>query len=463
MSKSKLGLRRWFVACALSSASSTLAFNAAADVPLAEVGGWTVSTNGRANGFVSHVWGDNRPAGLESLNWVGFNEATDAAEASPDNKLSRTRIRSGYVPTNFALMAGKQLLPELKALARVEVGIQITTNSPSSVGDSTWMEPRDAYLDLSGSWGGFRAGRAFGLFGRGNLFMNYELGHAYGLGFPCSYSLIFGGACGHVGFGTIYPDHRAQLTYTTPKIADVVEVSAGVFDPRTVPTKGFVQTPYPRVEGEATASYHPQKGWGFKAWANGMWQEVGTTASVMDPATMQSERQSFSLTAYGVGGGLQGDFGPIQVGAAAHMGEGMDGYSLFTFNPILVSLSAPQAYQAEFRPTKAYLLHAAAHFTSDFWLSLGFGESLFDRLETDAPIETLDQPPLLRRQTGISAGVYYRVGGNVVFGVDYFRAKFGFDDRYITPPAGSPPGTTAAIVQSQQTVNALNAGATLEW
>lgn len=297
----------------------------------------------------------------------------------------------------------------------------------------------------------------------GNLFMNYELGHAYGLGFPCSYSTIFGGACGHVGFGTIYPDHRAQITYSTPKLGDVVQLSVGMFDPRTVPTKGFLQTPYPRIEGELTADYHPQKGWGFKAWANGMWQQVRTTGNVTDPVSMAMSKQTFSLHAFGAGGGLQGDFGPIQVGATGHLGEGMDGYQLLTFNPIEVSLAPTQPYLAKFRPVKAYLVHIAGHFTADGWVSLGYGQTRLDRVEGDAPITTLDQPPLLRRQTGISGGVYYRLGGNVVVGLDYFRAEFGFDDRYTNPPPDAPPGTIAAIVSSQQTVNALNGGVTLEW
>ena len=436
---------------------------ARAEIKLVDGGptGWTVSTDGRVNAFVSHVWGDNRPAGLENLNWVGFNEATDNAEADPNNKIRRTRIRSGYVPSNVALMVSKQATSNLKLLGRVEIGFQITTTSPSSVGEHTWMEPRDVYLDLSGNWGSVRGGRAFGLFGRGNLYMNYELGHAYGIGFPCSYETIFGGACGHVGFGTIYPDHRAQITYSTPKIGNVVQISAGVFDPRTVPTKSFVQTPYPRVEGEATADYHPTKGYGFKAWLNGMWQKVGTTSNVMDPATMTAHEESFSLTAFGVGAGAQADLGPIQLGATGHTGKGMDGFTILTFNPILVSLQPAQSYQAQFRPTKAFLLHAVGHI-ADGWVSLGYGKTMFDRVEGDPPITALDAPPLIRSQTGISAGVYYRFG-QVVLGLDYFRADYGFDKRYITPPAGAPVGTTAAIVQAKQVVNALNGGVTLEW
>lgn len=462
MSNSETTFGKWLAAMAIIGGGLSLTSAAAADVTLVEKDGWTISTNGRVNAFVSHVWGDTRPAGLESLNWVGFNEATDRTEVSPDDKIQKTRIRSGYVPSNFALMAGKQISPNLKVLARVEIGIQITTLAPSAVGDPTWMQPRDVYLDLSGRWGGVRAGRAFGLFGRGNLFMNYELGHAYGLGFPCSYTTIFGGACGHVGFGTIYPDHRAQITYSTPKVADVVQLSVGVFDPRTMPTKGFVQTPLPRAEAELTADYHPKKGWGVKAWANAMWQRVSTTGEITDPVTMQERKETFSLDAKAFGAGLQGDIGPLQVGATGHIGEGMDGFIIFPFNPILASLAPAEAHEAKFRQTKAYLIQAAGHFTPDAWLSLGFGQSLFDRTEGDPDITTLDQAPLLRRQTGISAGFYYRLT-NVVLGLDYFRASYGFDDRSITPPPEAPPGTTYAVVSSQQTVQVVNAGVTLEW
>ncbi len=461
--KASKQVRNVTASVALAAALMVYSANTRAEVKLLDGGesGWTVSTDGRVNAFVSHIWGDNRAPGLESLNWVGFNESTDEAQATPDNNLDRTRIRSGYVPSNFGLMASKQASKNLKVLARVEIGVQITTRDPSSVGDHTWMEPRDTYFDLSGNWGGLRAGRALGLFGRGNLFMNYELGHAYGLGFPCSYDQIFGGACGHVGFGTIYPDHRAQISYSTPKLGDVVQVTAGIFDPRTIPTKGFVQTRLPRVEGEATADYHWTKGWGVKAWVNGLWQKVGTTGKVADPTTMVVSKQTFSLTALGVGGGLQGDLGPIQLGATGHSGKGMDGFLVFTFNPIFVGLAPKQAYLAEFRPTKAFLLHAVGHI-ADGWVSVGYGKTMFDRVATDPPMVTLDAAPLLRSQTGISTGGYYRFG-QVVAGIDYFRADYGFDKRYITPPPGAPAGATAAVVQPKQVVNILNVGATVEW
>ncbi len=438
----------------------TLASAARAEVKLVEADGWTVSTDGRVNGFVSHVWGDNRPKGLD-LNWVAFNESTEAAQADAAGKLRRTRIRSGYVPSNIGFNISKQAHKQLRLLARIEIGMQITTREPSAVGDSTWLEPRDAYLDLSGNWGALRVGRAFALFARGNLFMNYELGHAYGLGFPCSYETIFGGACGHVGFGTIYPDHRAQISYSTPKLGDVVTVTAGIFDPRTLPTKGFVQTPLPRVEGEAVADYHWAKGWGVKAWVNGLWQSVGTSANIPDPVTAVETRQDFTLTATAVGGGVQGDFGPIQLGATGHTGKGLDGFSVFTFNPIYTGLAPKAAYQAEFRPTTAFLIHAVGHIL-DGWVSLGFGRSSFDRVGSDPDINEIDVAPVLRSQTGISAGFYWRFG-QVVAGLDYFRASYGFDERRVTPGPEAPAGTAYAILRPKQDVNTLNGGLTLEW
>src|SRR5688572_7510290 len=172
---------------------------AEAEVPLADAGGWKLSTDGRVNSFVSHMWGDTRPKGLESLQWVGFNESGSDGQLNAEGKLRKTRIRGEYVPSTLAFNVRKQTSENFKVAARVEVGFQITNIEQSAVPPNpSWMEARAVYLDLSGAWGSVRAGRDFGLFSRGNLFMNYELGHAYGVGFPCAYATVHGGACGHV-------------------------------------------------------------------------------------------------------------------------------------------------------------------------------------------------------------------------------------------------------------------------
>lgn len=432
---------------------------ATAEVKLVENGGWTLSTDGRVNAFVSHVYGENRPDGLANLNWVGFNESNSPGQINAKDKLQKTRIRSGYVPSTLAFNLKKQIMENLKVSSRVEIGFQITNTDPAFIADPTWMDPRAVWLDLAGNWGSVRAGRDFGLFARGNLFMNYELGHAYGLGFPCAYERMFGGACGHVGFGTLWPDFRAQITYTTPSIADILNVSLGIFDPRTVPTYNWDQTPLPRFEGEAVANYSWKEGWGVKAWANGFHQRIGTSADIdvdNNPATMNSVRKDFHQDAYGVGGGLLGSFGPVKAGASGYMGQGMDAFVTFTFNPIYVGQgSTVPNHERKFRPTQGFLAEASVTF-GNTWVMGGFGQARFDRIASDIPIDTVDAFPLVRSHTGISGGVFHRIS-HVVLGLDYFNAHYAFDPRRVGGVAGP------TYVEVSQTVHIFNAGVTLEW
>jgi Gram-negative porin len=445
---------------ALALATAALVWPGAvqAEVKLAEAGGWVVSTDGRVNAFISHVWGDDRPVGLESLNWVGFNESSSGGQANADGKLNKTRLRSGYVPSTLAFNFRKEISPNLKVQSRVEVGMQITNVDPAFVADPTWMSPRAVYLDLSGNWGSVRAGRDLSLFPRGNLLMNYEIGHAYGLGFPCAYEKMFGGACGHVGFGTLVPDFRAQITYTTPLIADILSISLGVFDPRTIPTYEWDQTPLPRFEGEAVAKYSWGEDWAIKAWANGFHQRVGTSADIdtdMDMAT-PPVRQNFTQDAYGAGGGLQANLGPFKAGVAGYTGRGMDAFMTFTFNPIFIgqSSSIPN-YERKFRPTQGFLAQASFKF-GDTWIMGGFGQARFNRIDSDIPIDTVDAFPLIRKHTGISTGVFHRIG-QVVLGLDYFNAKYSFDPRNVSTPDGP------TYVTVSQTVHTVSGGVTLEW
>ncbi len=51
--------------------------------------------------------------------------------------------------------------------------------------------------------------------------------------------------------------------------------------------------------------------------------------------------------------------------------------------------------------------------------------------------------------------------GSVVLGLDYFRAQYGFDPDYVDENTGDMvPGR---YVDSEQIVNFVNGGVTLEW
>ncbi len=456
-----LGNNRAGALLALALATTALAWSgsAKAEVTLAEANGWTFSSDGRVNGFVSHLWGDDRPAGLTGLQWVGFNETGQVEQLNENGKLSRTRIRSGYVPTTLAFNVKKQLKSGLKLGARVELGIQIANTSPSAAAEPTWMDPRSAYLDVSDVWGSVKVGRDLSLFPRGNLIMNYELGHGYGVGFPCTYELIFGGACGHVGFGTLWPDFRPQVTYSTPNFGDVFQFSLGLFDPRTVPTNNWFLIPLPRIEAEAVGNYRFSPNFGFKAWANGAWQQIGIGVHTLDPMTQEYvERKQVTKDAYGVGGGVIGYLGPVKVGGSGYAGRGMDAYEFLTFNPVFISRASVLPNESRrFRPTRGFLAEASVTIGST-WVMGGFGQAQLDRMPTDEPIETPNAAPLLRTQTGISTGVFHRID-SFVLGLDYFNARYGFDARAVQPVAGGP----ISVVNSKQVVHTVSGGATLEW
>jgi hypothetical protein len=426
-----------------------------AEITLAEANGWAFSTDGRVNGFVTHLWGDDRPDGGQGLQWVGFNETGQISQENASGKLRRTRIRSGYVPSTLAFNVKRQLKSGLKLGGRIEIGVQIANTSPSAAFEPTWMDPRSAYLEVSDAWGSVKIGRDLSLFPRGNLVMNYELGHAYGVGFPCTYELVFGGACGHVGFGTLWPDFRPQITYSTPNFGDVFQVSLGLLDPRTVPTYNFFQIPLPRVEGEAVAKYMASPDFGFKAWANGAWQQIGI--GVHTPDTVNGgyrARKVYTTNAYGGGGGLIGYLGPFKAGVSGYLGKGMDAYEFLTFNPVFVSRANIPNQSRRFRPTRGFL--AEASFTlGSTWVMGGFGQAQLDRMPSDTPIQTVGEPPLLRSQTGISAGLFHRID-SFVLGLDYFNARYGFDASVVALP-------TPHAVSSSQVFHTVSGGGTLEW
>jgi hypothetical protein len=440
---------------------------ASAEVTIAKADGWIISTDGRVNGFVSHVWGDNRPEGLEGLNWVGFNELTSGGEANAEGKLRTTKIRSGYLPSVLAFNVRKPVSETFTLSGRVEIGLQIANIQPSFVANPTWMDPRAVYADLAGSWGSVRAGRDFGFFSRGNLFMNYELGHGYGLGFPCAYLTMYGGACGHVGFGTLWPDFHAQISYSTPWFGDVVQVSAGIFDPRSIETKNWFLMPWPRFEGEAVAKYNWKDGWGLKAWANGAFQTVGIGYEPRDPLTNEviGARQERFQNAYGVGGGIQAYLGPFKAGVSGYGGRGLDAFEFLSFNPIIAgrASSVPdgmggtipvQPHEIELRTSKGYLAHAM--FTlGPASVMAGFGQALLDRIPEDGPLEA-PMTAMLRTQTGISAGVFYRIE-NAVIGLDYFNAHYGFD------PLNTGTLEAPNFIDIEQRIHVVNSGVTVEW
>jgi hypothetical protein len=85
----------------------------------------------------------------------------------------------------------------------------------------------------------------------------------------------------------------------------------------------------------------------------------------------------------------------------------------------------------------------------------GFGQALLDRIPEDGPLEA-PMTAMLRTQTGISAGVFYRIE-NAVIGLDYFNAHYGFD------PLNTGTLEAPNFIDIEQRIHVVNSGVTVEW
>ena len=274
------------------------------------------------------------------LNWVGFNESNSPGsarrgrQAAQDAGSARATCRQRSRST-FARKCKRRLQAHGARRNRLS---RSPTSIRRSIADPTWMEARSVYLDIAGRWGSVRAGRDIELvFSRQPV---HELRARPRLRRRLSVRLrkMFGGACGHVGFGTLWPDYRAQITYTTPNFGDVFQLSVGMFDPRTVPTYSWDQTPIPRIEGEAVANYSFREGFGVQSLGQRVLaagRHHGRHESGSGPGGRHA--REFHAERVRRGRRSSGYLGPVKAGFSGYLGQGMDGFVIFTFNPVFMT------------------------------------------------------------------------------------------------------------------------------
>jgi hypothetical protein len=189
-----------------------LAGRAQAEIKLLEVDGWTFSTDGRINNFLSHAWGDWLPAG-EPSTYTGLDEAQTA-----DGKIKSTRLRSGFIMNVLGFELNKQLTEGTHLKTRV--GLWALTASQRNAFDTPQVEARELFFKLEGKWGGLLVGRSLALFARGGILLDYEVEHGMGLGFPCATKEVHGGACGHAGLVCYFPGFTPASSTTRRPLAD---------------------------------------------------------------------------------------------------------------------------------------------------------------------------------------------------------------------------------------------------
>jgi hypothetical protein len=313
--------------------------------------GWSFTFSGNVNAFAIYESTSDEggtigaPGGLIGIGGKGFN------------------VRTGLLPA-FAVFdaKGKEGGTDLGVHFGFAPQIQCGGQAHDCFGAQ--IDMRQVYLTVGGSWGQILAGREIGLFNRQNILTDQTL---FGVG--ATGGINGGGTTlGRIGFGYIYPNFVAQMTYSTPA-GRPGQLSIGLFQPSalnddTGPAYG--ETQVPRVEAEATF-----KTGDILVWGNGTAQnakdplgDVSKTA-VGAGGGFRFGKSQFSLTGSGywgkgIGTTLQfngvGACGPGGCGAVNGLGVGTDGdlrtsygfIGQITFTPASSKVTVAGSYGSSF-------------------------------------------------------------------------------------------------------------------
>src|SRR5436309_13127746 len=161
------------------------------------------------------------------------------------------------------------------------------------------------------------AGRELGLFGRQNIVQDMTLFGVGAVGIGGGQS--GGTTAGRIGYGYIYPNFNAQVTYST-KGGTPAQISIGIFQPSVLGSgaPAYTFTSIPRVEAEVT--YNQKSGKNkYMVWAGGLWQ---TTSNA---ATGGQNVSSFGGTA-----GIKADISDLSVVVSGYVGKGLGTTLMFS-------------------------------------------------------------------------------------------------------------------------------------
>src|SRR2546430_4925249 len=180
------------------------------------------------------------------------------------------------------------------------------------------MDMRQVYLTVGGQWGQILAGRELALFSRQNILNDMTLFGVGAIGIGGGQN---GGTTnGRIGYGYLYPNFNAQLTYST-RAGRPAQLSIGAFQPSRIEGNGtFDFTKIPRVEAEFT--YNQKSGKNkYMFWAGGLWQSTSNAATA-----------GKTISAVAGTAGVRADIQDLSVVVNGYIGKGLG--TTFTFSTI---------------------------------------------------------------------------------------------------------------------------------
>ena len=253
--------------------------------------GWSFTFAGNVNAFAIY----------ETQN-------ADGATAAPGGlvgvgEVKGFNIRTGLLPA-FAVFDAKGKEGETDLGVHFGFAPQIQCGGQAHDCFGAQIDMRQVFLTFGGSWGQILAGRELGLFNRQNILTDQTL---FGVG--ATGGINGGGTTlGRIGFGYIYPNFVAQMTYTTPA-GRPTQLSIGLFQPSSLAGDAGVvydETQIPRLEAEGV-----WKGGNNMVWVNGTVQNA--KATVIDE----------TKTAVGVGGGVKFGTAQFALTGSGYWGKGI--------------------------------------------------------------------------------------------------------------------------------------------
>jgi hypothetical protein len=281
---------------------------------------WPAAANAQLTMQMSNGWTFSF-AGNVNVFWVFAR--SDSVGGQP--AISNSSIRTGLLPA-FATFSAKGR--EAGMDLGIHFGFAPQVNNGALVGSppnsaavhdqfGAQIDMRQVYLTAGGRWGQILAGRELALFGRQSIINDMTL---FGVG-----AVGIGGGgnggttLGRIGYGYIYPNFNAQVSYTT-RSGRPAQLSIGVFQPSALGagTSDYAFTTIPRVEAEVT--YNKKRGRNtYMVWAGGLWQ-----------STKDAPTGGNSLTSIGGTAGVKAGLSDLSIVVSGYIGSGLGTTLLFS-------------------------------------------------------------------------------------------------------------------------------------
>src|SRR2546427_1108946 len=237
---------------------------------------------------------------------------TKVSNSGPSN----SSVRTGLLPTFATFEArGKEAGMNLGVHFGFAPQIQ---NAGTHDQFGAQIDMRQVYLTIGFKDGSqILAGRELGLFGRQNIVQDMTLFGVGAVGIGNGNAQSGGTTAGRIGYGYIYPNFNAQVTYST-KGGTPAQISIGIFQPSIVLGSAYDVTKIPRVEAEVT--YNQKSGSNkYMVWAGGLWQ-----------STSNAPTGGKSVSSFGGTAGIKADISDLTVTVTGYIGKGLGTTLMFS-------------------------------------------------------------------------------------------------------------------------------------